>query len=44
MVKKWNTNVNAYLEMNLITGLEMKSNPKNETGKEKPFKNGNEQR
>ena len=32
------------LEMKLINGLEMKSNPKNETGNEKLFKNGNEQR
>ena len=25
------------LEMKLINGLEMKSNPKNETGNEKPY-------
>lgn len=31
------------LEMKLINGLEMKSNPKNETGNEKPIKHGNEQ-
>ena len=42
-MKKQKTNVNAYLEMKLINGLEMKSNPKNETGNEKPIKNGNEQ-
>ena len=29
--------------MKLINGLEMKSNPKNETGNEKPIENGNEQ-
>ena len=35
-VKKWKTIVNVHLEMKLINGLEMKSNPKNETGNEKP--------
>lgn len=30
--------------MKLIKGLEMKSNPKNETGNEKSIENGNEQR
>ena len=34
--EKWKTNVNVHLEMKLINGLEMKSNPKNETGNEKP--------
>ena len=32
--KKWKTNVNVHLEMKLINGLEMKSNPKNETENE----------
>lgn len=35
-MKKQKTNVNVHLEMKLINGLEMKSNPKNETGNEKP--------
>ena len=34
--EKWKTNVNVHLEMKLISGLEMKSNPKNENGNEKP--------
>ena len=33
-MKKWKTNVNIHLEMKLINGLEMKSNPKNETENE----------
>ena len=27
----------------IVTALEMKTNPKNETGNEKPIENGNEQ-
>lgn len=34
MIKEMNTS--ELLEMKLINGLEMKSNPKNETGNEKP--------